>query len=122
MDETAFLAPFYKKYKSKGVEIIGLDFERITEFPKAKANLLRLKKRFDIDYTLLYAGNADPKLRLNSLPMLNRILSFPTTIFIDKNNRVRKIHTGFSGPATGEHFEKWKEDFYNFIDQLIREK
>ena len=32
MDETAFLSPFYKKYKEKGVEIIGLDFERIDEF------------------------------------------------------------------------------------------
>jgi thiol-disulfide isomerase/thioredoxin len=122
MDETAFLAPFYKQYKDKGVEIVGLDFERIDEFPKVKQNLLRLKKRFGIDYTLLYAGSTDAEVRIQKLPMLNRIFSFPTTIFIDRNKKVRKIHTGFSGPATGEHYEKWKEDFTGFVDRLINEK
>lgn len=122
MDETAFLAPFYKKYKDKGVEIIGLDFERTEEFSKVKQNLLRLKKRYDIDYTLLYAGSTDAELRLKALPMLNRILSFPTTIFIDRNNKVRRIHTGFSGPATGEHYEKWKNDFDRSISELLKEK
>ena len=122
MDETAFLSPFYKKYKEKGVEIIGLDFERIDEFRIARQNLQRLKKKFDIDYTLLYAGTMDPELRLKALPMLNRILSFPTTIFIDRNNKVRRIHTGFSGPATGEHYEMWKEDFVNYVDHLLKEK
>ena len=122
MDETAFLAPFYKKYKDQGVEIIGLDFERMDEFSKAKQNLQRLKKRYSIDYTLLYAGSTDAKLRLIAMPMLNRILSFPTTIFIDRNNKVRKIHTGFSGPATGEHYEKWKNDFENLIVKLLKEE
>jgi thiol-disulfide isomerase/thioredoxin len=122
MDETAFLSPFYKKYRDKGVEIIGLDFERINEFPIVKQNLQRLKKKFNIDYTLLYAGTMDPELREKALPMLNRILSFPTTIFIDRKNKVRKIHTGFSGPATGEYYEKWKEDFTNIVEQMVKEK
>ncbi len=122
MDETAFLSPFYKTYKNKGVEVIALDFERMDEFPKAKQNLQRLKKRFDIDYSLLYAGSTDVELRMKALPMLNRILSFPTTIFIDRNKKVRRIHTGFSGPATGEHYEKWKDDFTRFVDLLSEEK
>ena len=120
MDETAFLAPFYKKYKDRGVEIIGLDFERTDDFSKVKQNLQRLKKRYDIDYTLLFAGNSDRKLRAKKLPMLNDILSFPTTIFIDRNKHVRRIHTGFSGPATGEHYEQWKENFYDFLDSLLQ--
>ena len=122
MDETAFLAPFYKKYKDKGVEIIGLDFERTTDFQKVKQNLLRLKNRYSIDYTLLFAGSTDPVLRLKALPMLDRILSFPTTIFIDRKNKVRKIHTGFSGPATGAHYEKWENEFYELINRLLSEK
>jgi thiol-disulfide isomerase/thioredoxin len=122
MDETVFLAPFYKKYKDKGLEIIGLDFERIDEFPKAQQNLRRLKKRFDVGYTLLYAGTSDAEFRARALPMLNRIFSFPTTIFIDRNNKVRKIHTGFSGPATGQHYEKWEEDFTDSVEQLLKEK
>ncbi len=122
MDETAFLAPFYKEYRNKGVEIIALDFERTDDFSKIKRNLLRLKKRYDIDYTMLYAGNSDQKLRSKSLPMLNTIFALPSTVFIDRNNRVRRIHTGFAGPATGEHYEKWKEDFYHFVEGLIQER
>ncbi len=122
MDETAFLSPFYKKYKDKGLEIIALDFERITEFPIAQKNLQRLKKRFDIDYTLLYAGTTDAELRGKTLPMLNRIFSFPTTIFIDRTGKVRRIHTGFSGPATGEHYDRWKDGFIDFVDGLVKEK
>jgi len=121
MDETAFLAPYYKKNKNDGIEIIGLDFERTDDFKKVKQNLSRLKKRFDIEYTLLYAGSTDPELRSKKLPMLNRILAFPTTIFIDRNKNVRRIHTGFSGPATGEHYEKWKSDFEKTI-MMMNEK
>ncbi|MCX6290699.1 MAG: TlpA disulfide reductase family protein [Bacteroidetes bacterium] len=120
MDETAFLSPFYKQYKEKGVEIIALDFEKRTDFQIVKQNLLRLKKRYAIDYTLLYAGTSDQKLRGKALPMLNNILSFPTTIFLDKNKHVLRIHTGFSGPATGEHYEKWKNDFYNLVDSVFK--
>ena len=121
MDETAFLAPFYKEFQSKGLEIIGLDYEKIPVFATARKNLNRLKKHYAIGYPLLYAGSTDVAKREQTLPMLNSILAFPTTIYIDRKGRVRKIHTGFSGPATGEHFERWKEEFYSFINKLLAE-
>jgi thiol-disulfide isomerase/thioredoxin len=121
MDETKFLADYYSKNKNRGFEIIGLDYERIAKFSTAKNNLLRLKKQYNIDYTLLFAGSTDKASRAKTLPMLNDILAFPTTIYLDKKGRVRKIHTGFSGPATGRYYEKWKEDFSGFIDKLLDE-
>src|SRR5690606_26825822 len=42
MDETAFLSPFYKKYKDKGLEIIGLAYERYTEPARAKVAVKNL--------------------------------------------------------------------------------
>ncbi|MGZ4035029.1 MAG: TlpA disulfide reductase family protein, partial [Bacteroidia bacterium] len=53
MDETKFLAPFYDQYKSKGLEIVGLAFERTDDFNKAVANVDRLKKRFNAHYEFL---------------------------------------------------------------------
>jgi hypothetical protein len=56
-----------------------------------------------------------------SLPMLNNFLAFPTTIIIDRKGNVRRIHTGFSGPATGVHFTEFKKEFELFIDTLLNE-
>ena len=53
--------------------------------------------------------------------MLNHVLSYPTTIYIDKKGEVRKIHTGFNGPATGEKFSEFKMEFNNFVQQLLDE-
>jgi hypothetical protein len=35
---------------------------------------------------------------------------------------VRKIHTGFSGPATGKFYDEFRREFNGFIDQLVAEK
>lgn len=119
MDESVYLADYYRKNNSKGVEIIGLAFEKTNDFQKAVSNIRRLKERFGIKYTLLIAGNRDNAA--NALPMLNHIMGYPTTIFIDRNNKVRKIYTGFNGPATGIYYEKYKDEFTSFIDKLLIE-
>jgi hypothetical protein len=53
--------------------------------------------------------------------MLNHVWSYPTTIFIDKKGQVRKIHTGFNGPATGQKYVNFKKDFEDFVNQLLKE-
>jgi peroxiredoxin len=121
MDETAFLAPFYQRHKSRGLEVIGLAYEQRPEFALAKKRLERLKDRFQIGYELLVAGVRDKEAAARTLPMLNHVLAFPTTIIVDKKGVVRKIHTGFSGPGTGKYYEEFVQDFEKTIDQLLRE-
>ena len=85
----------------------------------------RLKDRLGIKYPVLLAqyGNvADKKLAQEKLPMLNHIISYPTTIFIGKKGKVRKIHTGFNGPATGDKYLEYKKEFNEFMSLLISEK
>ena len=53
--------------------------------------------------------------------MLKHVLSYPTTIYIDKKGKVRKIHTGFNGPATGEKYIEFKTEFKEFTDKLLNE-
>ncbi|GEO03947.1 hypothetical protein AAE02nite_16110 [Adhaeribacter aerolatus] len=121
MDETAYLAPFYKENKDKGLEIIGLAYEQSPEFEKAKKRLEKLKTRFSIEYPLLVAGTRDKEAAAKTLPMLNHVLAFPTTIIIDKKGDVRKIHTGFSGPGTGKYYEAFVQDFEKTIAKLLQE-
>lgn len=121
MDESTYLAPFYKKNKIKGLEIIGLAYEKNLdlEFFKTKMNLIR--KRFGIEYPLLQAGINNSESATESLPMLNKVMGFPTTIIIDKNGKIRETHTGFSGPGTGKYYTEWVNDFERLIDKLLAE-
>jgi thiol-disulfide isomerase/thioredoxin len=120
MDETNYLSGIYKKYKSKGLEIIGLAYERTNDFDKAAANVNRLKKRFDVGYEILITGLTGKEKASESLPMLSKISAFPTTLFIDRNGKVQRIHTGFSGPATGEDYEKFKAETEKLIEELLK--
>jgi magnesium-transporting ATPase (P-type) len=52
MDESAYLSKVYKQYNKKGLEIIALAYERTSDAERAKTNLTRLSKRFDIGYDI----------------------------------------------------------------------
>ncbi|MCG8435604.1 MAG: TlpA family protein disulfide reductase [Gammaproteobacteria bacterium] len=121
-DEAGFLAPFYKANKDRGVEIVALMFEHFGDFENAARQTREFREKFDIQYTTLIAGVSDKDEASKSLPMLNRLLAFPTTIFIDAHGEVRLIHTGFSGPGTGEHYEKLKTNFTELVNILVAER
>jgi len=124
MDETRFLSGFYKEYQSKGVEVIALAYERSTDFPRSQASVRTFQQRFDVKYPMLITGVAvgDPDRAAKTLPQLERIVNFPTTIFVGKNGRIEKIHTGFSGPGTGRHYDEQKQEFYTLVNDLLAAK
>lgn len=118
-DETEFLTELYNTYKDEGLEIIALCFEKTDDFETAKRNVLRLKNKYHAGYEFLIT-NFQPKEAKSALPMLNHIMSFPTTIFIDRNGAVRKIHTGYSGPATGKEYEKFKNETKRLLKEMLK--
>jgi peroxiredoxin len=120
IDETAFLAPWYKANKQRGVEIIGLAFERKNDLAYANYILSKLIKRFDVKYDILFAGLANKEAASQALPALSKVLSFPTTIIIDRKGNVSNIHTGFTGPATGSYYEEYINEFNEEIDKLLK--
>jgi thiol-disulfide isomerase/thioredoxin len=121
MDETAFLSPWYQQNKARGVEVIGLGYERMPEYDKAAARLRKLKERFNIGYDLAVAGVSNKDSVAKSMPQLAKFLAFPTTIFLDKKGAVRSIHTGFAGPGTGKYYEEEKAGFNRTVDKLLKE-
>ena len=79
---------------------------------------MKLKNEIGINYPILLAqyGSSDKAKALEKFPMLNNIISYPTTIFLDKNKEVIKIHTGFNGPATGEKYIEFINKFNSTIE------
>jgi len=123
LDETKFLVDYLQSKNNKRLEVVGLAFEYAKTEEKAFKSIDRLKSRIDVGYPILLAqfGTWDKEVAQQKLPMLNRILSYPTTVFIDKERKVRKIHTGFNGPATGKKFIEFKTEFNTFVSSLLKE-
>jgi len=122
IDETRFLTSWYDHNRNLGIEIIGLAYERIDDFSYAKKRLNKMIDKLDIKYDFLIAGTSDKAQASQTLPMLNHIMSFPTTIFIDHKGVIRRIHTGFSGPGTGVYYQQFVDDFELFTNKLITER
>ena len=120
MDETEYLTSIYDSYNKRGLEFISINYERTTDFEKAKYNVQRLKKKFNVKYEILISGVSGKEEASKSLPFLNKITAFPTTIILDKSHHVKFIYTGFSGPATGLEYEVFKKKFESVLTQLTK--
>ncbi|EAQ41327.1 peroxiredoxin [Polaribacter sp. MED152] len=125
LDESKFLVNYLKENLNEDVQVISLAFEVAKTRLKAYDRINRLKEKLGIEYPVLLAqfGNAANKdLAQQKLPMLNHLISYPTTLFLDSNRKVRKIHTGFNGPAAGDKYKEFTEEFENFVNALLEEK
>jgi thiol-disulfide isomerase/thioredoxin len=120
-DATAFWAPFYEQNRERGVEVVGLMFEHFGDFERAAHAVSEFRRKFGIGYPTLIAGISDKDDAATRLPQLNGVFAFPTTLFIDRRGRVRRIHTGFSGPATGAHYEELIRSFTETVQTLLAE-
>lgn len=121
MDESAYLAQVYKANRAAGLEIIALAFEKTSDLARSQKLLTRLKLRFGMEYEILITGQSGREKASAMLPALSGITAFPTTIFLNRQHQVAKIHTGFSGPATGIEYELFKEKTEAFIKKLLSE-
>jgi len=120
-DEARYLADFYREYRDRGLEVVGLMYEHFEDFETAAEQVRRFRAELGIDYTLLVAGYSDKQRAAETLPMLNRVLAFPTTIFLGRNGEVRRIHTGFTGPGTGEYYDRFIAEFEDYVAGLVAE-
>jgi peroxiredoxin len=123
LDETKFYTKYLNEHENSELEIIALAFEYAPSEEKAVKSIKRLIDGAGVPYPILLAQfGSSSKIKANEkLPMLNHVLSYPTTIFIDKKGEVRRIHTGFNGPATGAKYDEFIVEFDNFVQKLTEE-
>ncbi len=122
LDESKLMTSIYQQYQSSGLEIIGLCFEKSEDINIVKKNIANFKNQLNITYPLVIAGNTQKGSVNKALPMLANFVAFPTLIIIDKNGKVRNIHTGYSGPATGIYFAEFKDHFIAILEKYLNEK
>jgi thiol-disulfide isomerase/thioredoxin len=121
LDETSFFSELHKQYHQSGLEILGLAFEIPEELSDKIERVKDLKAHYSSKYEFLIAGNASKKEAQQALPFLSDISSFPTAIFIDKKGKIRKVHTGFYGPGTGDYYTEYVSEINVLVESLLSE-
>ena len=118
-DATRFLVELDRRYRSRGLSIVGLAFELTGDFERDAEQVRRYAEHHGIEFPLLVAGMSDKQQASERFPLIDRVRSYPTTIFLDGEGRVRAVHQGFTGPATGASYDELRRKFESLIEELI---
>jgi thiol-disulfide isomerase/thioredoxin len=119
-DAAPGLVRLYRKYHARGLEIVGLAYEVTGDSAVDGRQVRRYRDKFGIPFPLLLAGINDTDAAAASLPQLHGFTSFPTTVFLGRDGRVKLVHAGFYGPATGAQHERLGRGFEEEIERLLR--
>jgi hypothetical protein len=119
VDEIKFFKELYALYNREGLEIVALAYEVGTDQKAQIKRLQAFKKRTGIPYKIVLAGTSNKDVAASHFPMLNGIMSFPTTVFVDQKGKIQRVLTGFSGPATGNTHKQLKTDIQLEVEKLL---
>ena len=117
-DETEFLKEIRAKYPEIELQIVAAAFEYEKDTAKALARIKHYSNSMNMNYPIYYGGSTNKKKVTEVFPDLDRVISYPTLVILDKAGKVKQVHTGFNGPATDEYLEFKKNTTY-LIDSLI---
>ena len=91
-DEAPLLAGWYRRYRDRGLEIVGLAYE--------------------------FSG---PLSCVLHRARLGNPLGNGTGDLGGRDGRARRIYSGFAGPGTGEHYERLVAELERRIEELLAE-
>lgn len=120
-DAAPALVQLYKDYHARGLEIVGLAFEAIGDTAIDVPLVQRYRDKYRIPFPLLIGGVSEQEVVAAAMPQLDGFTAFPTTVFLGKDGRVRRIHAGFYGPATGAQHDQIVREFRTEVEKLLAE-
>lgn len=115
-DAAKHLSEWYKQYKSRGLEVIGLAYEHTGDKQRDLRQVIAYRDRYQIQFPLLIAGTTDLDKPLEDL---SQIQAYPTLIFVGRDGQVKKTHSGFFGPSAGQYYEKQIARLEADIEELL---
>jgi thiol-disulfide isomerase/thioredoxin len=117
LDESRFLVEAFSG-KPDNVAFVGLAFERKNDPEYARKRIGVVKNKLRISYPIYWAGISNKDSATKALQSQFKVTSFPTTVFVRKDGSILKVHSGFTGPATGFYYDKWKQEFAILLKEL----
>jgi peroxiredoxin len=117
-DEAPFLMELYRKYHKLGLEIVGLSFED-GELLKNPTRLRAFVRKYGIEYPMLLAGETTELAA--KVPQAVHLNAWPTTFYLGRDGRVRSVHAGFAGKASGEYHIELRAEVTRLVERLLAE-
>ncbi|HET8624000.1 MAG TPA: TlpA disulfide reductase family protein [Gemmatimonadales bacterium] len=118
-DAAPMLVRLWHKYHARGLEIVGVAYEVSGDTAIDGALVRRYRDKFRIPYPLLLGGISDTEVAAATLPQLDGFGAFPTTIFLGRDGKVKRVHAGFYGPATGPQHGALVREFERAVERLL---
>jgi thiol-disulfide isomerase/thioredoxin len=121
-DAAALLQDLHTRFGPRGLDVVGVAFELTGDFARDAAQLTRFSEHTGATYPLLVAGTADKARAAAALGLTERIVAFPTTLFVDASGALVAVWSGFDGPATGAAHTRLREETERLVLELLASK
>jgi peroxiredoxin len=118
-DNAELLSQMYKEFQKKGLNILAINFELITDVAQIQARAKRFREEHNLPVPVLYSFAMSKAEIGEEIPDFERFLSWPTVAFYGPDGKVDCIHTGMDGPGTGQYYEKLVNEYRNRIEKLL---
>lgn len=92
--EIPYLVEAKNKYQDKGLQVVGILFERGSREEQFEA-VRKMSREFKVNYPLLVGGSTDKKNVAAVINGLELFGGYPTTLYIDRSGLVKHIQSGF---------------------------
>ena len=116
MDEGRVLDQYYREFEG-AIDVYGLSYEYSGTLEKATAAVQKMERDLGTSFPMVIATYG-PKQDRNAVLPLEQIRSYPTSIMLDHEGNVVKIHTGFYGPSTKE-YETYVKETREELEALV---
>ncbi len=119
-DATKLLAKLGSEYGDRDVKIVSLAFELTNDVKRNRATLQAYATAHRVGWPILLAGPADKEQATKVLPFLDKLIAYPTVLFVDRTATIRAVYTGFTGPAAPAQHAQLAADWRQRIESLLR--
>ncbi len=118
LDEITLLKRLSEQYPD--IAFMSVAFERGADQDPDRAweRIERYRNNLGITWPMHLGGPASKEKAGQAFPFLERIASFPTTVFVHRDGRIL-THSGFNGPATGAAYDEEVDAFEKNIQFLM---
>ncbi len=118
-DEAPVLEELWKRYRGKGLAVVGLSYEYTEDAERSFRQIERFRDRHGVTYPILFAGSTKKAADSEPISRLEGWKGYPTTLFLDRSHRIVKAHSGFDGPSTGARYAAQKQEFEEVVKGIL---